>query len=159
MRPAPKRSRSVRSPWTMRARRPSGAVIPIRFRSATARADAPNRASTVVGQYKRRLAKRIKHLSNGRALDKARLAVEVALFARNCDISEEITRMRSHMKNMRTTLGSKREAGKRIDFIAQELYREANTISAKANDAVVSEAIIRVKGEIEKIREQAQNIE
>jgi len=117
------------------------------------------RASSVVDHYKRRLSSRIKCLSDGRALDNDRLAVEVALFARNCDITEEITRIKSHIKNLKATLKSKGEVGKRIDFIAQELYREANTIAAKANDASVSKAIIRVKGEIEKIREQAQNIE
>lgn len=125
----------------------------------TALVSIKSRAVINLEQYKTRLAKRVKDLSNGKELDKARLETEVAIFAKNCDVQEEIVRIKSHTKSFRTCLQSNGEIGKKLDFIAQELHREINTIGSKASDFKISQAVIQVKSEIEKIREQVKNIE
>ena len=88
-----------------------------------------------------------------------RLEMEVAIFAKNSDISEEITRLDNHLSNFNKTMSAGGEVGKKIDFIAQELHREINTIGSKASDFKISKNVIEIKGEIEKIREQAKNLE
>ena len=85
--------------------------------------------------------------------------MEVAIFAKNSDISEEITRLDNHLSNFNKTMSAGGEVGKKIDFIAQELHREINTIGSKASDFKISKNVIEIKGEIEKIREQAKNLE
>ena len=85
--------------------------------------------------------------------------MEVAIFAKNSDISEEITRLKNHLVNLNKTLGASGEVGKKLDFIAQELHRETNTIGSKSGDFKISKNVIEIKGEIERIREQAKNIE
>jgi len=117
------------------------------------------RSSASLKHYKREFSRRIKELSGGVAIDKARLAQEVAIYAKNCDITEEITRLKSHIVGFEGAIASGGEKGKILDFMAQELMREANTIGAKSGDFSISTHIIKVKGEIEKIREQARNIE
>jgi len=112
-----------------------------------------------IAQYKKRLARRVKDLSNGKELDKTRLETEVAIFAKNCDIQEEITRIKSHIKGFKKCLHANTEMGKKLDFIAQELHREITTIGSKASDFKISQGVIQVKSEIEKIREQVKNIE
>lgn len=115
--------------------------------------------------YRGRLQKRIKELlqrettESGVELDPARLAQEVAYLADRSDISEEITRLRSHITQFRTILGETAEAGKRLDFLLQELNREANTVLSKATDLEIKEAGLVLKTEIEKLREQVQNVE
>lgn len=115
-------------------------------------------ASNVEG-YKKKLEDRIKELSGGYSIDKGRLEVEVALFAKNSDITEELTRLKNHMQNFARTIGENGEVGKKLDFIAQELHREINTIGAKSSGFNISSGVIEVKTEIEKIREQLKNIE
>ena len=88
-----------------------------------------------------------------------RLEMEVAIFAKNSDISEEITRLKNHLVNFIKTISANGEVGKKLDFIAQELHREVNTIGSKASDFKISKNVIEIKGEIEKIREQAKNLE
>ena len=89
-----------------------------------------------------------------------RVAVEVAFFADKCNITEELTRLKSHMDQMKAIIESGTEAeGKKLDFLVQEMNREANTIGSKANDLTITELMLRVKAEVEKIREQVQNIE
>lgn len=118
-----------------------------------------SRAHLNIEEYRRRFAERVKDLTSGREIDRGRLEMEVAIYAKNCDISEEITRLKNHLVNFNNTISSSGEVGKKIDFIAQELHRETNTIGSKASDFKISKNVIEIKGEIEKIREQAKNIE
>ena len=112
-----------------------------------------------IKEYRERFEKKVRLLTNGHEIDKGRLEMEVAIFAKNIDISEEITRLKNHLANFKRTLGVNGEAGKKIDFIAQELHREINTIGSKASDFKISRNVIDIKSEIEKVREQAKNIE
>ena len=121
--------------------------------------DIKKKAKTNVRDYKKRLKDRIKELSGGFSMDKGRLEVEVALFAKNSDITEEITRLDNHVENFTRTIKKSGEVGKKLDFIAQELHREINTIGSKASGFNISKGVIEVKTEIEKIREQLKNIE
>ncbi len=118
-----------------------------------------NRAASNVQNYKKKLQDRIKELSGGYPIDRGRLEVEVALFAKNSDITEELTRLNNHIHNFTGTIRKDREVGKKLDFIAQELHREINTIGAKSSGFNVSSGVIEIKTEIEKIREQLKNIE
>lgn len=118
-----------------------------------------SRAHLNIDEYRKRFADRVKDLTGGRDIDMGRLEMEVAIFAKNCDISEEITRLANHLSNFDKTLSAGGEVGKKIDFIAQELHREINTIGSKASDFKISKNVIEIKGEIEKIREQAKNLE
>ena len=113
----------------------------------------------VIERYRKNVFQKVKILSGAKKLDQDRIAEEVALFVRNSDVSEELTRIKSHLKGFRTALHNQREVGKELDFIAQELFREANTIGAKASDFRVSRWVIKIKSQIEKIREQLQNVE
>lgn len=117
------------------------------------------RAPRVVEEYRDRLARRIAELAPGVAVDPGRLATEVAVFAERSDISEEITRFRSHLRQFRSTLGAPGAVGRTLDFIVQELGREINTIGSKANDLEIAQRVIAVKGELESLREQIQNLE
>lgn len=117
------------------------------------------RSETAVKTYQKKLSRRIKQLVGAGNLNKERLETEVALFVKNCDIQEEITRLLSHINNFERTLREKGEMGKKLDFITQEMQRESNTIGQKAGDFKISEDIIQIKGEIEKIKEQVQNVE
>lgn len=117
------------------------------------------RAPLVVQEYRQKLDERIAQLLNETEVDRARLATEVALFADRASIDEEIVRLRSHVTQMRQSLLSDEPSGRKLDFIVQEMNREFNTIGSKANDAQLVNAVIAGKGEIEKIREQVQNIE
>ena len=117
------------------------------------------RASVSVVRYKDHLAKMVRGLTDTKDLDKGRVAQEVALFAKNCDISEELTRLKSHLSGFSESLLSNGEVGKKLDFIAQELHREANTIASKSSDFKISKGVIQIKSEIEKMREQVKNVE
>lgn len=117
------------------------------------------RSNINIGHYKNEFSKRIKELSGGIEMDKGRLEQEVAIYAKNCDITEELTRIKSHLNNFEKSLSTGGEKGKTLDFIAQELMREANTMGAKSSDFQISNHVIKIKGEIEKIREQVKNIE
>lgn len=118
-----------------------------------------NKAASNVQKYKKKLEDRIKELSGGYHIDAGRLEVEVALFAKNSDVTEELTRLNNHIHNFTRTIRKDSEVGKKLDFIAQELHREINTIGAKSSGFNVSSGVIEVKTEIEKIREQLKNIE
>ncbi|MDP8299488.1 MAG: YicC/YloC family endoribonuclease [Candidatus Tantalella remota] len=113
-----------------------------------------------VVEYRKKLIKSIRDLAGSVEMDKGRVETEVALFAKNCDIAEEITRLEGHLTAYKETMRKvKIDAGKKLDFIAQEMQREVNTIGAKANDFRISKAVINMKSEIEKIREQVKNVE
>ena len=97
-------------------------------------------------------------LEMGEALDE-RIGREIALFAERIDISEEITRLHSHIAQFRTVIGSKGAAGRKLEFLVQEMGREINTIGSKSADAEISHLVVECKSELEKVREQIQNIE
>ena len=118
-----------------------------------------SRSHINIEEYRKRFADRVKDLTNGRAIDMGRLEMEVAIFAKNSDISEEIARLKNHLNNFTKTISGNGEVGKKIDFIAQELHREINTVGSKASDFKISKGVIDIKSEIEKIREQAKNLE
>lgn len=117
------------------------------------------RVPAVVTEYKRKLTARVKELKSLPGFDRGRLEEEVAIFAKNCDVTEEIIRLAAHLNNFKKGLDKKGEVGRELDFITQELHREINTVGSKANDFKISQWVIKVKSEIEKVREQVQNIE
>jgi len=117
------------------------------------------RAPAVVQEYHTRLARRLQELTSGIAVDPGRLATEIAMFADRTDITEEITRFRSHLTQFQGTLGADGAVGRTLEFIVQELGREANTIGSKANDLAITRLVIAMKGELENLREQIQNVE
>jgi uncharacterized protein (TIGR00255 family) len=106
-----------------------------------------------------RLKKAVGELAAGVPVDAQRLAVEVALLADRVDITEELVRLRSHLAACREALAGDGAVGKQLGFLAQELLREVNTIGSKANDAVIAQTVIAMKGELEKFREQLENLE
>ncbi|MBI2095406.1 MAG: YicC family protein [Candidatus Omnitrophica bacterium] len=117
------------------------------------------RLPSLARAYKKSLEGRLKEFLKNGEVDRGRLTVEVAQYLKNSDISEEVTRLKSHFQAMEKTLSEDGETGRKIDFIAQEMSREANTMGAKSGDAAISGRVIQIKGTIEKIREQAQNVE
>lgn len=118
-----------------------------------------DRSPAVVEEYREKLKDRIAMLLGDVKLDEARLAVEVAIFADKASIHEEIDRIKSHIKEFYGMLLSSVPVGRRLDFLVQELNREFNTIGSKANDSGIAASVIMAKAEIEKLREQIQNIE
>ena len=110
-------------------------------------------------QYEQRLKQKLSNLIGKEELFKDRLQTEVSVFAKNCDVNEELSRLSAHVENLKDTLLSNVEVGKMLDFIAQEAQREVNTIGAKSSDCRIAKEVILIKAEIEKIREQVQNVE
>lgn len=117
------------------------------------------RSPEIVKEYRDKLKAKVEELLNGTHVDEGILATEITVFADKICVDEETVRLRSHITNMRDTLSKDEAIGRKLDFIAQEMNREANTILSKANDMELSAAAIDLKTEIEKIREQIQNIE
>ena len=119
------------------------------------------RAPSVVADYTVRLRERIAELLEGNAdVPEERILTEAAIFADKCSIDEEITRLNSHLMQLDKIVKSADEGeGKKLDFLVQEMNREANTIGSKANDITITNYMLEIKSEIEKIREQVQNIE
>ena len=119
------------------------------------------RADLVPKAYTEKLRERIKELIGGSvAIPEDRILVEAAIFADKCNITEELTRLNSHMDQLKSIISkSSQPDGKKLDFLVQEMNREANTIGSKANDIEITNLMLQVKAEIEKIREQVQNIE
>ena len=115
-------------------------------------------APTVTAEYREKLHARIGEAVDG-VVDEARLATEVALYADKCCIDEEITRLGAHIEIMKKTLSLEKPIGRDLDFRVQEMNRETNTIGSKANNLKITEEVLALKNEIEKIREQAQNVE
>jgi uncharacterized protein (TIGR00255 family) len=116
-------------------------------------------APRAVELQRARLAERVAELARGVSLDPGRLEQEVALFAERTDVAEETTRLASHLAQARALLASGEPAGRRLDFLVQEMHREANTIGSKSQSAEISVAVVSLKAEIERIREQVQNVE
>ncbi|HPN66327.1 MAG TPA: YicC family protein [Candidatus Omnitrophota bacterium] len=118
------------------------------------------RSKLALKEYRLHLLRKIKELSSGKInLDKGRIELEVALFAKSSDISEEITRLKAHLKSFGETITGQDEVGRKLDFISQELHREINTVGQKTSDYKIAQLAISIKGEVEKIREQIQNVE
>jgi uncharacterized protein (TIGR00255 family) len=106
-----------------------------------------------------RLQKQVAELAGGVQVDPQRLAVEVALLADRVDIAEELVRFQTHLAAVRSALAGSSAVGKQLGFLAQELLREINTMGSKANDAAITQAVIGMKGELERFREQLENLE
>jgi uncharacterized protein (TIGR00255 family) len=106
-----------------------------------------------------RLKQAVRELTAGAAVDEQRLAVEIALLADRVDITEELVRFRAHVAAARAALASDQAVGKQLGFLAQELLREVNTMGSKANDARITQTVIGMKGDLEKFREQLENLE
>src|SRR3989440_1482512 len=138
----------------------------MRVRLAKIEAEVPiieTAAAGLVDAYRQRLQKRIAEMvaRGGQTIeiDSGRVAQEVAYLADRSDISEELARLRSHIEQFRSALEIDSEVGKRLDFLLQELNREANTVLAKSTDISIKDAALAIKAEVEKLREQVQNVE
>lgn len=117
------------------------------------------RSPEILREYRTRLEEKVKELLGDRQLDEGRIATEVTIFADKICVDEETVRLRSHIQSTKDTLEKGGSIGRKLDFIAQEMNREANTILSKSNDLLVSDTGINLKTDIEKVREQIQNIE
>lgn len=116
-------------------------------------------APQTVDHYRARLQERVQDLSRGLPVEPSRLAQEVAIFADRVDVAEEITRMRSHVQQTRALMSGSEPAGRKMEFIVQEMHREANTIGSKSQGVEISGLVVQLKAEIERMREQVQNVE
>ena len=117
------------------------------------------RSPAVVSEYREKLAAKVQELLGSSSIDESRIVTEATIFADKICVDEETVRLRSHIEATRAELSAGGSVGRKLDFIAQEMNREANTILSKANDLEISDCAISLKTEIEKIREQIQNIE
>jgi uncharacterized protein (TIGR00255 family) len=113
----------------------------------------------VVVEYRQRLEQRVQELFQQFTLDADRLAQEAILFAERTDITEELIRLESHLHAFDRLLASSGAVGRKSDFLLQEMHREVNTIASKSNDAVISQQVVEMKSELERMREQVQNVE
>lgn len=124
-------------------------------------AQVAERSPAVVNEYQKRLHTRVQQLVEAAsvALDQDALAREVAIFAERCDVNEELSRLASHLDQFAELCASPEEAGRKLDFLAQEMLREANTIGSKASDAQIARHVVEIKASIDRIKEQVQNVE
>ena len=117
------------------------------------------RSAETVEEYRSRLEARLSEILGNTEWEDARIVTEAALFAEKTAVAEETVRLRSHLAQMTRLMQEPAPSGRRLDFLAQEMNREANTIASKALDAPIAHLVVDMKAEIEKIREQVQNIE
>ena len=117
------------------------------------------RAPVRLPAERERLRRNVSALLDGRQIDESRLAQEIALMADRLDVTEELIRLRTHLEACREALTAPEAVGRRLGFLAQEMLREINTIGSKANDGEIAQAVIEMKGEMEKFREQVENVE
>jgi len=122
-------------------------------------AQIERRVPAVTEGYRRSLLERIEELASGAAFDSDRIEMEVALLAERSNITEELVRINSHAGQLRECLEAGGIVGRKIEFILQEIHREVNTIGSKAADSTIGNLVVEIKSELEKMREQAQNIE
>lgn len=153
---------ALRSFGAMRAREGEALLIDFITRLATLRAQVEvvaARAPLVPAAYRGQLLQRLRQAGLELDLDDERVLREIALFADRCDVTEELTRLRSHFEQFSALLKSDGEIGRKAEFILQEIGREVNTIGSKANDLTISRAVIELKNELERVREQMANVE
>jgi len=112
-----------------------------------------------IKRFEMKLKEKIREITQDEPVDETRVLQEIAIYMERLDITEEIVRLRGHIKNFQESLKSNDSVGRKLDFIIQEFVREANTIGSKSNDLFINERVVHIKVEIEKIREQVQNIE
>jgi uncharacterized protein (TIGR00255 family) len=146
----------------MRLREGEALLIDLRTRRITLSglvSQVRERSPQVVEEYQSKLQQRLDKLLAGTELDPQRLAQEVALLADRCDITEELVRLESHFTQFDETLNLQEAVGRKLDFLMQEINREVNTIGSKANDSAITSLVVQMKAELEKMREQVQNIE
>ena len=117
------------------------------------------RTPQMVTEYRQKLRARLDQLLDGIEMDENRLSQEVALLADRCDVTEELVRLASHFNQFDEALCSKEPVGRKLDFLMQEMNREVNTIGSKSNDTGITNLVIQIKAEMEKMREQVQNVE
>jgi uncharacterized protein (TIGR00255 family) len=117
------------------------------------------RAPEIVKAHGIRLTENVEKMCQGMEVDADRIAQEVAIFAERSDITEELVRMRSHIEQFGAYLKTNDVVGRRLDFLIQEMNREVNTLGSKASDSFVSRIVVEMKAELEKLREQVQNVE
>jgi uncharacterized protein (TIGR00255 family) len=117
------------------------------------------RTAQVPANYREQLLKRLRDAGLELKLEDERVLKEIAIFADRCDVTEEITRLRSHLEQFAALLKSDGEVGRKGEFILQEIGREVNTIGSKANDLTIARAVIELKNELERVREQIANVE
>ncbi len=117
------------------------------------------RSPRIISEYRKKLEDKVKELLEDAKLEESRILTEVTIFADKVCVDEELVRLKSHIDTTRRTLTEGGSMGRKLDFIAQEMNREANTILSKANDLEISNCAIELKTEIEKVREQIQNVE
>ncbi len=121
--------------------------------------DIEERSPQTVAEYKTKLSERIRELLDGGEIDEQRIAMEVAIFADKVAVDEETVRLRSHFTQMNEIISKGGAIGRKLDFILQEMNRETNTIGSKVTDSEIAHKVVDIKAELEKIREQIQNIE
>lgn len=117
------------------------------------------RSPETVKQYSEKLLERMKNVLGDTQIDEARILTEAAIYADKIAVAEETVRLRSHIDQLHTLLSADEAVGRKLDFLVQEINREANTIGSKAQDVDIARRVIDIKAEVEKIREQIQNIE
>ena len=120
---------------------------------------AVERSPKTVGEYREKLLKRMREVLDGATVDESRIVTEAALFADKTAVDEETVRLTSHISQLRSFMEAAEPIGRKVDFLVQEFNREANTIGSKGNDVEMARIVVDLKSEIEKIREQIQNIE
>ena len=121
--------------------------------------EVEERAPDLVEEYRNRLKNKMNRLLNDVSVDESRLAQEIVVFAERSDITEEIVRTRSHLNQFRDYFFVDDPIGRRLDFLIQEINREVNTLSVKASDSLISKIVVEMKAELERLREQVQNLE
>lgn len=117
------------------------------------------REPRVIEEFRTRMRDRLRELMEDKIVDETRLAMEIAILAERSSINEELVRLRSHIGQFRLNMTKDEPVGRKLDFIAQEMYREANTIGSKAIDSEIVNCVVTIKSEVDKIREQIQNVE
>jgi uncharacterized protein (TIGR00255 family) len=145
-------------------RREEGSAIQTDFNERlnqleTLSSQVESRTPIVVLDVRDRLQKRIEELLGQGELDESRLAQEVAILAEKSDITEELIRFKSHVQQFRALLKARGARGRQLEFLLQEMHREINTIGSKANDVEIGQKVIQMKTELERFREQLQNVE
>jgi len=145
-------------------RQKEGAAIEVDLRKRLERVagfvgDVRARTPEIVAAHRARLTENVEKLCQGVSVDEDRIAQEVAIFAERSDITEELVRMESHLEQFSTYLEMDDVVGRRLDFLIQEMNREVNTLGSKASDGFVSRIVVEMKAELEKLREQVQNVE